>query len=296
MGMPSILRLTLKFFNVQYTNNEFLNFIDIFTKIILILIIIKLARHFSNYVIGHFFEKQKSLKFGMSDKKSDTLSELFKSIVQYGLYFVAIISVFQTIWPNANFTIALTSVLGVALGFGSQNLVKDIISGLFILFEDQYAVGDYITIEGKSGIVEAVGIRTTKIRDFSGDLHVIPNGSITSVTNKTRSDMRALVDINIAYGENVDKAIEILDNVGSQMKVDYDTIADGPNVAGVVALTDSGIVLRITAKTYPLEQFGIECELRKRIVKEFGLNNIRLGYNRKIVFEEGVEAVNDKQF
>lgn len=285
--MPSLLKGILNLFHINVKNTTLLNCFDILIKIILILLVIKIIIRVTNSLIERFFQNQKKLRFGMSEKKADTLSELLKSILRYGLYFVAAISIFETVWPNINTTIAFTSVLGVAVGFGSQNLVKDIISGLFILFEDQFAVGDYIIIEGKSGIVEAVGIRATKIRDFTGELHTIPNGSISSVTNKTRSDMRALVEISIAYDEDVDKAIEVLNEVSLNIRGDYDTIVQGPDVTGVVGLSDSGVVLRVTARTYPMKQFELECELRKRIVKAFNSNDIKFGYNKKIIIESG---------
>lgn len=293
--MPSVLKGLFHLFHLKVHNSTIFNSFDIIIKIILILIIIKIIIRAANYLIESFFERQKKLRFGMSEKKADTLSELLKSLLRYGLYFIAIFAVFQTVWPNVYNTIAVTSVLGVALGFGSQNLVKDIISGFFILFEDQFAVGDYIIIEGKAGIVEALGIRTTKIKDFSGELHTIPNGSITSVTNKTRGDMRALIEINLDYGEDIDKAIDVLSQVVINIKEDYDTIVQGPEVVGVVALSDLGVVIRVTARTYPMKQFELECELRRRIVKAFQINNIKFGYNKKIIINDGGTAY-DKQF
>ncbi|WP_337960997.1 mechanosensitive ion channel family protein [Caloramator sp. mosi_1] len=139
-------------------------------------------------------------------------------MLRYTMYFVAAIWIF-----DIKTVIAVTGVAGVAIGFGAQNLVKDIISGVFILFEDQFAVGDYVVIDGLSGFVETIGIRVTKLRDFSGDLHIIPNGTISKVTNKTRGNMRALVDVDIAYEEDIDHAISVIKEVCEEVKKIYKT-------------------------------------------------------------------------
>ena len=110
----------------------------------------------------------------------------------------------------AKIPVALVSAGGFAIGLGAQSLVKDLINGFFVLFEDQYGVGDHVTIGQFEGIVESIGIRTTVLRDFTGDLHLIPNGSVLEVTNHSRGDIRFIVDVEIAYEENVDKAIEVI--------------------------------------------------------------------------------------
>lgn len=278
--MPSILRGIFRLFNIRVEKLIWFNVLDIITKIILIFIVIKIIIRIGSGLTEKFFERQKKSRFGISGKKADTLSELFKSILRYGLYFVGLFSIFETLWPNVNITIAITSVLGVALGFGSQNLVKDVIAGVFILFEDQFSVGDYVTIDNKSGIVEALGIRTTKIKDFSGDYHIFPNGGILSVTNKTRGDMRALVEVNIAFDENIDTAIASLKAICEQIREDYDTLVEGPEVVGVVGFSELGATVRIVGKTYPMKQFEFECELRKRILKEFQEKDIQIGYHK----------------
>lgn len=282
--MSDILK---EFFHINIKSGAIKTFLDKSTKVLVILILIKVVMIVLNKVIERFFQNQKRLKFGMNEKKANTLSELLKSMLQYVLYFVAIMTIADTIWPNS-VTIAFTSVLGVAVGFGSQNLVKDVIAGLLILFEDQFAVGDYITVENKSGVVEALGIRSTKIRDFSGELHIIPNGSITVVTNKTRGDMRALVDVNLPYDEDLDKALECIEKVNqSVLKDKGEFITMGPQVVGVSELGDNGAVIRIVAKTIPMKQWEVENELRKRIKRAFDEENIKLGYSKRYVVNRG---------
>ncbi|WP_035166120.1 mechanosensitive ion channel family protein [Caloramator sp. ALD01] len=254
-----------------------LKFIKAIAIIIICLIIIKIGEK----IIHSFFERQKKSKFGLNEKKAATLQELFKSLLRYAMYFVAAIWIF-----DIKTVIAVTGVAGVAIGFGAQNLVKDIISGVFILFEDQFAVGDYIVIDGLSGFVEAIGIRVTKLRDFSGDLHIIPNGTISKVTNKTRGNMRALVDVDIAYEEDIDHAISVIKEVCEDVKKDFEDIVEGPDVVGVVKLGESGITIRVVAKTIPMKQWAVEMELRRRIKYRLDKEGIEIPYPRRVIYSK----------
>lgn len=259
------------------------NYAYIAFKIILILLLCKIGIKIGSSIIEKFFKKQKSSKYGFNDRKADTLSELLKNILRYVMYFIAMMWIFETIGFDITTVIAVTSVAGVAIGFGAQNLVKDIISGFFILFEDQFSVGDYILIEGLSGVVEALGLRVTKLRDFSGDLHIIPNGSITKVTNKSRGNMRALVEFQVAYEEDIDHVIEVINKASENIKKEFTQIIEGPSILGVSELGESGVKIRVMAKTLPMEQWAIENELRKRIKKALDIEGIEIPYPKRVV-------------
>src|SRR5690606_22591446 len=161
-------------------------------------------------------------------------------------------------------------------GIGAQSLVKDIITGFFILFEDQFSVGDYVKIGEYEGIVEELGVRVTKIRDFSGELHIIPNNNIGTVTNRARGAMRALVKVNVAYEEDINRVINVLNEVCKDIRKAHDNIVDGPNILGISDLGEYGIELTIVAKTNPMEQWGIEREIRKRVKEAFDRENIEI--------------------
>lgn len=280
----------LSVFNVNVNDGEIMRYVKIGATIIAILIITKILTRVISSLIERFFAKQKQSRFGLSERKADTLSELLKSILRYALYFIAIVAIAEQLMPNGIKTVlAITSVAGVAIGFGAQSLVKDVISGFFILFEDQFAVGDYIQIDGMSGIVETLGLRITKLRDFSGDLHIIPNGSITKVTNKSRGNMRALVDVDIAYEEDIDHAIRTIKSVSDEIKRDMEDVVEGPEVLGVTKLGESGITIRVTAKTTPMKQWGVEMELRKRIKYALDSEGIEIPYPRRVVVSKGKE-------
>lgn len=284
-----ITKHMIDLFKINEKYAYIINYAYIIFKIIIIVLFTKISIKLGSSVIERFFRKQKTSRFGLNGRKADTLSELLKSVLRYVIYFIAIMWIFQTIGFDITTVIAVTGAAGVAIGFGAQNLVKDIISGFFILFEDQFAVGDYISIDGMSGIVEVLGLRVTKIRDFSGDLHIIPNGTITRVTNKSRGNMRALVDFQIAYEEDIDNAIKVVKKVSDEMKKEFNEILDGPDVIGVTNLGDSGVTLRVTAKTLPMKQWGIETELRKRIKNALDDAEIEIPYPKIVLVEDRKE-------
>lgn len=153
----------------------------------------------------------------------------------------------------------------MAIGLGAQSLIKDVINGFFILLEDQYSVSDYVTIDDKSGIVESIELRLTKIRDFNGDLHLIPNGSISRVTNHSRGNMRIMLDIDIAYDKNVDLVQQIIDQVCVSFKEQNPNMVEGPKVLGVSALKEDCMTLRVVGKSKPMTQWDCEMKLREDI-------------------------------
>jgi Small-conductance mechanosensitive channel len=247
-------------------------------SVILIIAAVIVILHFGSIVINKFFEKQKKSRFGLNERKADTLSELLKSILKYTLYIVGALSILDQIGFETKTLLLGAGLGGVALGFGAQSLVKDVITGFFIIFEDQFSVGEYVTIDNMSGIVEAVGLRITRIKDFSGDLHIIPNGQIAKVTNHSRDNARAVVDVEIAYEANIDKALEVLNRISENLKRENSDIVEGPSVLGVSKLGDHGVSIRVIARTKPMKHWGVEMELRKQIKDTFDRESISIPY------------------
>ncbi|SHF44005.1 mechanosensitive ion channel family protein [Desulforamulus putei] len=252
-------------------------------RIMATLVLAKLLIHFGSKLVEKIFFTKPG-KF-ISDSRAQTLTGLLKSVLRYGVYFVATMSIIEIFIPNAAKTVlAGAGILGLAVGFGAQNLVRDIITGFFILFEDQYAVGEYVTVAGVTGTVEEIGLRVTKVREFGGQLHIIPNGIITMVTNFNRGGMQAMVEIGISYEENIDRAIEVL----KQMSRDFaqtwaEDLIEGPDVLGVVRFGESDVVIRVTAKTKPMRQWEIERQLRKAIKEVFDKEGIEIPYPRRVL-------------
>lgn len=260
-----------------------LGVLGLLLKIIAVIVIAMIALRFSGILIERLLRVRKTDTINIDEKKVNTLRPLLKSILRYIVYFIAGVTVLRILGIPTESILATAGIGGLAVGFGAQNLVKDVISGFFILFEEQFSVGDYISTGGLKGIVEEMGLRVTKLRDFSGELHIIPNGEISKVTNHTRGSMRALVDVSVAYEEDIDKAIQVLKKICDEMAEEYEDIIEGPTVLGVVDLGASEVVIRIIAKTVPLQQWSIERELRRRIKNTFDKAGIEIPYPRRVI-------------
>lgn len=259
-------------------------------KTVLVIIVVHLAVKFSVVVINKFFEKQVNSKVKMvAPKKVTTMNTVTKSIARYTLYFIGLTTILGVLELPVSSLLATAGIGGLAIGFGAQNLVKDIITGFFILFEDQYSVGDYITIDKYSGIVEEIGLRITQIRDFSGDLHIIPNGHIVNVTNHCRGKMRIMFDVAVAYEADVDKAMEVIQNYLEEFSKEEDSIIQEPRVLGVQELAESSVLLRIWATSEPMEQWRIERELKKGIKKALTKAQIEIPYPKMVVLKKAEE-------
>ncbi len=213
----------------------------------------------------------------MREKRGKTISQLLRSAGRVAVLSLAILltlNVFIDIGP----LLGGAAVIGLAISFGAQSLVKDVIAGFFMLVEDQFALGDVVEAAGKSGVVEKITLRVVVLRDLDGTLHTIPNGEIKSVSNKTRGWSRAVVDVAVAYGEDVDRAIEVIRDEAERMTHDEEWAAllDGiPEVWGVESLSDSATVLRMVAKTQPGSHWGVQREFRRRIKNRLDAEGIR---------------------
>ena len=252
-------------------------------KIILIFLIIKIILVLINKLINKTLQNKKNEHL-LNTKRSNTVAEILKKLVKYLLYFLGIVMALEMFNINTTSILATAGIGGLAIGFGAQSLVKDIITGIFIFLEDQYSVGDLVQIGSFQGIVEELGLRVTKLRDFSGELHIIPNSSIQIVTNKTRGPMRALVKISIAYEESVDRVISILEEVCEEIKSTNESIIEGPSVLAVSNLGEYGVDITIVAKVTPGEQWATEREIRKKVKETFDKQGIEIPYPKRIVY------------
>jgi len=258
------------------TKEQLNHFIKNILLVIVVAIIMYIAIKIGNKVIEKVIDKQRKSRFVLDPKKANTVGAILKSVLKYVVYFLGATTIFSIFFNNITLTFA--GIGGVALGLGAQNLIKDVINGFFILFEDQYSVGDYVTIEGKSGIVESIELRITKLRDFSGDLHILPNGSITKVTNHSRGDMRFIVEVDIAYEEDTYKAMDVLKKACQEFKRLNENVVSGPEVAGVSALKDSGVTIKIAGKAKTMKQWACENELRAFVKKVLDDAGIEIAY------------------
>ncbi|WP_240732992.1 mechanosensitive ion channel family protein [Jeotgalibacillus sp. S-D1] len=253
-------------------------------KIIAILIAYFIVRGIGNKILSGTFESYQKRK-NVSEGRAQTLESLTKNVYGYALLFILIVTILQVFNYDVTALIAGAGIIGLAIGFGAQGLVSDVVTGFFILLEKQIDIGDYITTGEFTGICEEVGLRQTKIRGFDGTLHYVPNREINGMSNHSRGNMRALVDIGISYNDEVDKAIVILQSVCDDLAESNPAIIEGPSVLGVQNLGDSDVVLRVIAKTVNMEQWAVERQLRKSIKEAFDMNGIEIPFPHQVNIE-----------
>ncbi|WP_294393300.1 mechanosensitive ion channel family protein [uncultured Clostridium sp.] len=248
-------------------------------KIISIIIIMYLSIKIGKSLIKKVVDRQikSNAALSLDPQRAKTLGGVMKSILKYSVYFLGITTILSVLFGGISFTFA--SIGGVALGLGAQSLIKDFINGFFILFEDQFGVGDYVTIGEFSGIVQVIGIRTTIIKDFNGDIHSIPNGMIAEVTNHSRGSTRFTVDVDIAYEEDIDNAISAIKECCDKFQKENQEFINEPlEVLGVSALAASSVTIRTIGRTKPLTQWKMENELRKAIKITLDKEKIEIPY------------------
>ncbi len=178
-------------------------------------------------------------------------------------------------------------VVGLAIGFGAQSLIKDYFTGFFLLVENQIRVGDVVEIAGKSGLVEEVSLRRVKLRDYDGSVHYVSNGLITTVTNRSTEFSYALVDVSIAYRSNIDRAIDVMRRVAAELRADPQfgpRILEDIDIAGVNELGDSAIVLRSRIKTEPLAQWEVRRAFLKRVKEAFDADGIEIPFPHRTLY------------
>jgi small conductance mechanosensitive channel len=213
-------------------------------------------------------------------QRAETLGALLKSIASFVIWVTAGLMALGTLGINLAPLIAGAGIVGVAVGFGAQNLVRDFLSGIFMLLEDQYGVGDVIDVGEATGTVEGVGLRTTRVRDVDGILWHVPNGEIRRVGNKSQGWSRALLDIEVAYSNDIPTAMRVIKQAADELWHDDEAfsplILEEPEVWGVEELGPNGVRVRLVVKTRPLEQWKVARELRARIKAAFDREGVRL--------------------
>jgi small-conductance mechanosensitive channel len=177
--------------------------------------------------------------------------------------------------------LAAAGIVGLAVGFGAQSLVKDVISGFFILLEDQIRVGDVVQVSGKGGLVERINLKTTILRDLAGNVHYVPNGNIDVVTNMTKEYSRYVFDIGVAYREDVDEVVEVIREIDGELRNDpafKDDIIEPIEVLGLDQFADSALIIKARTTTKPIKQWYVAREFNRRLKKKFDERNIEIPF------------------
>ena len=233
----------------------------------------------------------------LRERRGRTISQLLRSMGRVVIYAIALLLTFN-IFIDIGPILAGAGILGLAVSFGAQSLVKDVISGFFILFANQFAIGDVIEAGGKSGVVEKMTLRVVVLRDLQGAMHIVPNSEIKVVSNMTRGWSRAVVDVGVGYEEDVDRALGVVRDEAARFSTDPDwaTQLDGPvEVPGIESLGDSAIVIRSLIKTQPGSQWSAAREYRRRLKLRFDRENIEIPFPQRKVHVHVDEGTSDSR-
>ncbi len=252
-----------------------------FTQALIIVLCAYVIRRFGIAILRRMIERavRNSTYATNADQKKRvrTLMGVLTAFLSVGIWVIAFMMIIQLFGIETGPLLASASIIGVAIGFGTQSLVKDIVSGIFIIIENQYRVGDEVTLGAFSGTVEAIGIRTTILRDIDGNVHYVPNGTITASTNKTMHFTRINLTVKVIYETDLKKLEKIINQVGSEMAHDEvwgKRIIEPPRFQRIENFVDNGLEIKIVGITKPSKLLDIAGELRARLLIAFEKNDI----------------------
>ncbi len=227
-----------------------------------------------------------------SKQRAQTLGTVLESAATLTIFGLAILISLGELDISLGPLVAGAGILGIALGFGAQTIVRDFLSGTFMLVEDQYGVGDVVDLGDAAGIVEEISLRTTRIRDINGTVWYFPNGEIRRVANQSYTWARSVLDIAVAYGTDVDEAARVIKEVADSLwreELETATIIEEPEIWGVEELADNAIMIRLVVKTGPGEQWAASREIRRRIKKAFDQAGIVIPFPQRTIWVEDAD-------
>lgn len=251
-------------------------------------IIIKILKKSIEKIIRVSVVPGKFLSRDAEKKREDTLIRIFTWSSRLIILFVAILIILQEIGIPIGPILAGAGIVGLAVGFGGQYLIRDIISGFFIIFENQYRIGDVVSFDGTSGLVEDISLRMTTLRDLDGTVHHIPHGEIKKVSNLSKDFARVNLNIEIAYNSKLEDVIQIVNRVGNELAQDpqwKEFIIIPPQFLRIDDFADSSIVIKILGETLPLKQWEVTGELRKRIKIAFDNEGIEIPFPQRVIHQ-----------
>ncbi len=227
-------------------------------------------------------------------KRSDTLAKVLVSTSQVFIVFIAIFMILSELQIDIAPILAGAGVVGIAIGFGAQGLIRDLVAGFFVIIENQYRVGDIVKIADVGGIVESINLRRTVLRDLDGVVHVVPNGEIRVANNMTKELSRVNFNVSVGYGEDLDHVISVINRVGQELAEDpewKEVVLSAPKVLRVDNFGDSGIDIRVAGDTQPMRQWDVAGQLRLRLKREFDKEGIEIPWpHTKLYFGNALPA------
>ena len=253
---------------------------------------IRLARLFVHGIVKALLDREttegtaQELSAVEVKKRMDTIETLASNVLQFFIVVIAGLMALRAFGLDIGPAIAGLGVVGIAVGFGAQSLVRDYLTGALILIENQFSKGDVVSVAGVTGTVEDFSLRRTTLRDLDGVVHTVPNGEIKVASNRTRVWARINQDVTVAYGTDIDRAIEVVDGVGAELEADpvwKRRILEPPRVERVEALAEYGVTLKILGTVRASEQWAAGGELRKRLLAAFERNGIEIPRPQRVI-------------
>lgn len=274
-----------------FNGEQITHYLWVILQIILIYVISRVVIKIAHKASEHLIRARDRSPLKLDVRRTKTLDKLVHNIIAYTVNFITILLILGQFGVNLGPLLAGAGVLGLAIGFGAQSLVRDVITGFFIIFEDQFAVGDTVQIDQFKGTVEEIGIRITRIKSWTGEVHIIPNGNIKQVTNFSVHNSLAVIDVGIAYEADIDKALEVLKETVQSYYAQSTKLTKLPDVLGVQALSASEVKLRIAAECKPTINGEVQRELQAEIKKQFDSHGIEIPYPKTVTYVKPEKAV-----
>ena len=250
-----------------------------------LVILSQMSRWIAKWMEKFVYEKD-PLQASEAKKRAHTLGNILRHAFLIIITFVAVLMILGELGIQLGPLLATAGIGALAIGFGAQGLVKDLISGFFIILENQYRIGDVIEVAGVSGLVESVSLRKTVLRDLQGKVHTIPNGEIKVVSNFSKEWSRSVLDLGISYRDDIDQIVDLLVQIGKEMESEEpykSAILEPLQVLGVEKFDESQMVIRMMVKTVPLKQWDVGRELRRRIKIRFDEKGIQLPFPHRVL-------------
>lgn len=261
-----------------FDDETWIHILSIAIKIGIIIAIAFIVVNIGKSVIRRLFRIKLKGPIRKEERRERTLLKLLENALTYVVYFTAIIAVLDEFNVDVKGLLAGAGVLGLAVGFGAQSLVKDVISGFFILFEDQFSVGDYVKIGSSEGMVEEIGLRTTKIKNFTGEVFILPNGSIAQVVNYSLKNSLAIVDVTIKFELGIEKVEKSIEAFLETMSKDNPDLLGNPRLIGAHDFTEDAVIERIIVETKPMRHFDTARSISMGLKKSLEQEGIEIPY------------------
>ncbi|MBD0382246.1 mechanosensitive ion channel family protein [Paenibacillus sedimenti] len=259
-------------------------------KILIIYLAARLCIKIADKMIAHMMTARENSPLKFDARRTNTIGRLVHNLISYTVNLICILLILGQVGVNLGPLLAGAGVLGLAIGFGAQSLVKDVITGFFIIFEDQFGVGDVIQIDQFKGTVEEIGIRVTRIKSWTGEVHIIPNGNIKQVTNFSTYNSLAVVDVAVSYESDIDRATEVLKETVKSVHENTDNIVKAPEVLGVQMIGNSELKIRIIAECKPNTHADVARLMNAEIKKQLDASGIEIPYPKVVTFVKSEKA------